>query len=310
LSKLSLNISNIKKLKVLGIHGIIAAVVLVFFLFLVIVYNSNLGIASGILEPSFTNVDCSLVPPAVVADAEAMADELVGKDAANYQDMVGQMVGAYLAACEADIVIFFNSGGMGWNNISATPGWEAIIKGITEEIKALGYRPLVLNYGRSSRTFWGNIKEFIEASMRYPQKTVDMAKRVEFLVDHLPDKKYIITGESTGTVLTEEVMNKFRDKTNVYSIQTGVPFWYKVTNQERTLRINNNGRGVDCFTYGNVPGMIWLTFKGWFGLVSVDENAGDVLKFLKAPGHNYSWTYDAVRAGITSFLNENFPKKN
>ncbi|MHB8104890.1 MAG: hypothetical protein ACYDG5_05045 [Dehalococcoidales bacterium] len=310
MSKLSLNISNLNKIKKLGVPGIIGAVVLVFFLFLVIVYNSHLGLASGIQEPSFTNVDSSLAPPAVVADAEIMANELVGKNAANYQDAVNQLVGSYQAACQADIVIFFNSGGMGWNNISNTPGWEAILNGITSELESMGYRPLVLNYARSGRNFWGNIKEVIEASTRYPQKADIMAKWVEFLVDHLPNLKYIIAGESTGTVITEEVMNKLKDKTNVYSIQTGVPFWYKNVDQERTLLINNNGRGVDAFTYGNVPGMIWLTFKGWFGLVSPDENAGDILKFLKAPGHNYSWKYDSVRSEITEFLNDNFPKKN
>ncbi len=310
MSKLSSYIANIKKIKVLGIHGIIAAVVLVFFLFLVIVYNSHLGMASGILEPSFTNVDYSIAPPAVVADAEKMADELVCNSGQDRQSVIDDLVGSYLEASQADIVIFFNSGGMGWNYVAQTPGWEAIINGMTSEIKALGYRPLVLNFARSCRTFWGNIKEFIEASTRYPQKADIMARHVDFLVEHLPNQKFIIAGESTGTVITEEVMDKLRDKTNVYSIQTGVPFWYKETDQARTLRINNNGRGVDSFTYGNVPGMIWLTVKGWFGMVQPDQNAGDVLKFLKAPGHNYSWTYSAIREDITAFLNENFPKQN
>jgi hypothetical protein len=309
LVKLSLNNLNIKKLKKLGTPGIIAAVVVVFFLCLIILYNSGVGMSSGIgiQEPNISNVDLALAPPSVVADAEKIADELVGK---SHQDIVNELVGSYLAAKNADIVIFFNSGGMGWNYIHNTPGWESILNGMTAEITALGHHPLVLNYARTGRSFWGYIKEVIEAATRYTRKSVDMEKRVEFLADHLPDIEFIVAGESTGTVITEEAMGKLRDRTNVYSIQTGNPFWYKTVVEERTLRIDDNGRGVDSFTYGNIPYMIWETVKGWFGLSSPDDNVGDILKSLKAPGHYYSWQYDGVRSDITEFLVDNFPKKN
>jgi hypothetical protein len=264
----------------------------------------------GIKEPSFTNVDFSSVPQPVIEDAGKMADELFGKNAENHQNVVNQLAGSYLAAKDADIVIFFNSGGMGWNYIKDTPGWESILSGITAELTAQGYHPLVLNYSRTSRSFWGNIQEVIEASTRYPKKVTGMEKYVEFFVDHLPNLKIIVAGESTGSVLTEEAMGKFRDKTNVYSIQTGNPFWYKVGEQPRTLRITSNGRGVDAFSYGNIPSMVWSTAKSWFGLASPEENAGNVLKSFRAPGHDYSWQYDSISSGITEFLVANFPKKN
>ena len=177
-------------------------------------------------------------------------------------------------------------------------------------LKTLGHHPLILNYCRTSRSFWGNIKEVIEAATRYPKKVIGMEKHVEFLVDNLPDLKFIIAGESTGSVITEQAMGYFRDNPNVYSIQTGCPFWYKTVAQERTLRLNSNGCGVDTFSYGNIPSMIWATVKGWFGLSSPEENAGDVLKSLRAPGHDYSWKYDSISSGITEFLEDNFPKKN
>jgi hypothetical protein len=312
LSKLSLNIAKIKKVKKLGVPGIIAAVVLAFLLFLVVLYNTNVGMADGIgiQEPSFTSVDLSLVPPPVLADAENMADKLVGVNGTRHQSIIDQLAGSYLTAKEADIVIFFNSGGMGWNLISNTPGWEAILKGMTEEIKTLGYRPLVLNYSRTSRSFWGNIKEVIEAATRYPRKTIDMEQRVEFLANHLPDLKIIVAGESTGDVITEESMVYFRDNPSIYSLQTGCPFWYKSVPQPRTLRITSNGFGVDTFAYGNIPSMIWCTFRGWFGLESPEENAGNVLKSFRAPGHDYTWQYESIRSEIVGFLEDNFPKKN
>ncbi len=311
MSKLSLNIADIKKLKKLGIHGIIVAVVLVFFLCIIVLYHTNVGMSGeGIQEPSFTNVDLSLALPSVVADAEKMAEELVGKNGADYQNTVNQLVGSYIDASDKDIVIFFNSGGMGWNYISNTPGWEKILNGMTAELTTQGHHPLVLNYSRTSRNFWGYIQEVIEASTRYPKKVIGMEKYVGFLAEHRPDLKIIIAGESTGSVLTEETMDYFRDNPNVYSIQTGCPFWYKTEAQARTLRIDNNGYGVDTFSYGNIPGMIWSTVKHWFGQTSADENAGDVLKSLRAPGHNYSWKYDSISSGITEFLVANFPKKN
>ncbi len=304
---------NIKKLDRLGGTGIIVAAVMLVFIGLVfILYNSQVGMASdiGIREPVFKDIDFSSVPQSVVDDAEKMANELVGNDEARHQIVMDQLVGSYVAARDADIVVFFNSGGMGWNYIVDTPGWATIIDGITSEIKELGYRPLVLNYSRTSKGLWGSVQEAIEASTRYSKKVVGMEKRVEFLIDHLPDLRVIITGESTGTTIAEEAMGFFRDKPNVYSIQTGSPWWYMTTDQERTLRINTNGTCEDAFNKGNVPGMIWVTFKGWIGLSSPADNPGDILKFLKAPGHHYSWTYPDVSSEIIKFLEENFTKKN
>lgn len=304
---------NFKKLgKLCGPGSIVAAVVLVFICLVFILYSSEVGLASeiGIREPVFTNVDFSSVPQSVVDDAERMADELVGSSGERHQEVVNQLLGSFIAARNADIVIFFNSGGMGWNYVRDTPGWESILNGITDELKALGYRPLILNYSRTGKGLWNSIKEIIEASTRYTKKVKGMEKHVEFIVDHLPELKVIIAGESTGTVITEESMNYFRDRPNVYSIQTGNPFWYKTEGQERTLRINNNGTCEDAFSHGNVPGMMWATFKHWIGLSSPDEHPGDILKWLRAPGHHYSWQYTGISSEIIKFLEDNFPEKN
>lgn len=312
MSKFTPNLSKIKNVKKLGVPGIIATVVLVFFIFIVVVYNTDLGLSTGIgiQEPVFNNVDLASVPPAVLADAVATADKLVGVSGDRHQRIIDDLAGSYLAAKESDIVIFFNSGGMGWNMISNTPGWEAILNGITGELKDLGYRPLVLNFSRTGRTFWGNIKEVVEAATRYPRKMPDMKEHVAFLANHLPDLKIIIAAESTGSVITEQSMAFFRDNPNIYSLQSGCPFWYKSTPQARTLRINGNGYGNDAFAYGDLPAMIWCTFRGWFGWESPEENAGNVLKSFRAPGHDYTWNYEFIRSEIVGFLEGNFPQKS
>ena len=104
-------------------------------------------------------------------------------------------------------------------------------------------------------------------------------------------------------------MGILKDKTQVYSIQTGTPFWHKPSALNRTLLMNSNGRGIDTFSYGNIPAMIWATVKGWFGLTSPDDNPGNILSWLKAPGHDYSWQYPGVCSEVEKFLNENFGNK-
>jgi hypothetical protein len=297
----------LKKSGRLWIVGAIVAVVLLAFICLTLFTEVGMARNIGIQEPSLSNVDFSAVPQSVIDDAVKMAGERTGE---SKEKLVNQLVGTYVEASDKDIVIFFNSGGMGWNYIKDTPGWAGILDGITSELKALGYRPLVLNYWRTPKGLLGSVREFFEAASRYPKKVKDMAQRVEFLIDHLPNLKVIVTGESTGTVITEEAMGLLRDKPNVYSIQTGTPFWYKTVVQERTLRINTNGRSTDSFSYGNVPAMIWATVKGWFGLTSPKDNPGNILKWLKAPGHDYSWQYPGISTEIIKFLESNFEKKN
>jgi len=297
----------LKKLGKPGVVGGIVAVLLLVTVGLTLV-DFEVGMAKdiGIQEPALTDDDFSSVPPSVVDDAVKMATELVGKGNDKFQTLVDQLVGSYIKARDKDVVVFFNSGGMGWNLTKDTPGWESILNGITSQLETLGYKPLVLNYRRTSSGLLGAIKEVIEAANRYPHKAKDLADRVQFLADHLPHLKIIIAGESTGTVISEETMGMLKDQPGIYSIQTGPPFWHKPGDLQRTLLINSNGRGLDTFSYGNVPAMVWATVKSWFGLSSVNDNPGNILKWLKAPGHDYSWQYPGVCSKVINFLDENF----
>jgi hypothetical protein len=210
----------------------------------------------------------------------------------------------------ADLVIFFNSGGWGWNSIEDTPGWTSIVNGTLDELDRLGYRTIVLNYQRTARTAKGCVKEFFEAAATYPRKAHDLSLRIAFLTNHLPDIKIIVAGESVGTVISDRTMDILKGNTRVYSIQTGTPFWYQPKVLDRKLLMNSNGRGIDTFSYGNLPAMVWATLKGWFGMTSPEENVGDILNWLKAPGHDYSWEYPGVSFAVRQFLEANFPNKN
>jgi len=260
----------------------------------------------GIHEPGLSSYDEAEVPETVFADAIRYAKELIGKDQKRIIYFKDQLVGTYMEVKDNDIVIIFNSGGWGWNLTQQTPGWASILEGIKSQLERLGYSSIVLNYRRTGSGVRGCAREFLEAARRYPSKAEDLAKRIEFLTEHVPGLKVIITGESTGTIISDRTMVLLKDNPQVYSIQTGVPFWHKLGFSERTLMINTNGRTVDTFSYGKVPVVVRTSIKSWLGLSSPNDEPGDILSWLKAPGHHYTWEYPGVYTKVIDFLQTHF----
>lgn len=297
----------LKKIGRLGMVVVLVAVLLLAAGWFVL-FDSEVGMAKGIgiQEPALPAFDYTEVPQAVIDDAVQLASELVGNSQKKLQSFVDQLVATYMEARTSDVIVFFNSGGWGWNSTSNTPGWDSILNGIKAQLESLGYHPLVLNYRRTAGGLTGCAREFFEAAARYPNKARDLAWRVEFLTDHIPDLRVIVAGESTGTVISDRTMGILKNKSQVYSIQTGTPFWHKPVTLDRTLLMNSNGKTIDTFSYGNVPAMVWATVKGWLGLSSPSDNPGNILSWLRAPGHDYSWQYPGVCSEVVNFLDSNF----
>jgi len=233
----------------------------------------------GIHEPSLSSYDEAEVPKSVLDNAIRYAGELFGKNQERIKRYKDQLVGMYMEVKGNDVVIIFNSGGWGWNLTQQTPGWAGILDGIKSELNNLGYSSIVLNYRRTGKGVFGCVQEFFESARGYPSRAEDLAKRIEFLTENIPDVRVIITGESTGTVITDRTMVLLRDNLHVYSIQTGMPFWHKPGFSGRTLLINTNGRTVDTFSDGKVPVIVRKSFKSWIGLSSPEDEPGE------QPGH-------------------------
>ncbi|MFC1902195.1 hypothetical protein ACFLX3_04640 [Chloroflexota bacterium] len=299
----------IKKVGRLGILAALVAV-LVFALGGIALFYTEVGMASeigeGVQETYLPECEYAAIPPSVVEDATALARELVGDGHDRFQDLVNQLLASYMEARDRDIVVVFNSGGWGWNLLAETPGWASIIEGIKAELDGLDYKSLVLNYHRTGGGLRACVREFFEVFNHAPSKAKELAGRIEFLTEHIPNLRVIVAGESTGTVISDGAMNILRDNTRVYSIQTGTPFWHKPVALDRTLLMNSNGKTLDTFSYGKVTAMVWASVKGWFGFLSPEENPGTVLSWLRAPGHDYSWQYTGVCSAVAEFLEENF----
>ena len=243
---------------------------------------------------------------AIFSQIRGTARKMVGKNQKKIERYANQLVGMYMEVKDNDIVIFFNSGGWGWNLTQHTPGWSGILNGIKAELEQLDYTSTVLNYRRTSSGIIGCVGEFIETARRYPNRAVDLAKRIEFLTEHLPDLRVIVAGESTGTVISDRTMVLLRDNPRVYSIQTGMPFWHKPGFSERVLLMNTNGRAVDTFSYGKVRVIIWTSIRSWLRLSSPKTEPGSILSWLKAPGHHYTWEYPGVYTEVVKFLHNHF----
>ena len=295
---------NIRKL------GILVALTAVLFLGMALLFfsYSDVGI-TGIVGTGglpLSVPDLSAVPESVAEDATKLARELFGDYQEKYNDFASQLLASYVEAKDKDFVLVFNPGGWGWNFLENSPGWRSIFNGIEFELKSLGYTSLMLDYRRTEENLRGIIDEGVEMITAYPSKAENLACRVEFLTRHIPDLKIIVTGESDGTVISDSTMNLLRDNRQVYSIQTGPPFWHQNVVQERTLVLDNNGRHPDTFSQGDIPTMLWTSLGDVLGIPQSEESSGRVLFFLRAPGHDYCWHYPDVCSQITNFLEENF----
>ena len=288
--------------------AIALAVVLPLFVVVLALSASQIAVTSEIGSEGLplSASDLSAVPQSVAEDANRLAAELLGDGQEKYDDFVNQLLGAYLKAKEKDFVIVFNLGGWGWNLVETSPGWCSISTGIESELNSSGYTSLLLNYRRTVNTRQGRVDELVEMITGYSSKAEELAYRVGFLTTHIPDLRVIIAGESLGTVISDRAMNILADNPQVYSIQTGPPFWHDTIMLDRTLVMTYNGINPDSFSQGDFRTIIIGNLMSFFGLSQPREDFGTILHHVGAPGHDYWWQYPKVYTQITSFLDKNF----
>ncbi len=297
------------KVRILKI-AVILTVIISLAIVILVPPSALLGVTYGVGIEGFTlSGDLSAVPQPVKEDAAKLATELYGNYQEKYNAFVDQLLALYLEARDKDFVVFFNSGGWGWTLLEVPSQWHSIITGIQSELDNLGYSSLLLNYLRTSDTLSGYFDEMMSVISLYPSKAKDLAGRVEFLTRHIPDLRVIITGESNGTIITDSVMSVLADNPQVYSIQTGPPFWYKNNELDRTLVLKSNGIIPDAFSHGEIFAMISASLEDLFGFPRSEESAGNILYYIGAPGHEYWWQQPGVYSEITNFLEQNFGLK-
>ena len=294
----------------IGKRWIVAALAVVLPLFIVVLALSASQVAVicevGSEGLPLSTYDLSAVPQSVAEDATRLATERFGDYQEECDDFVCQLLATYSAAKDRDFIIFFNSGGWGWNLLENTPGWQSIVTGIQTELNSLDYKLLSLDYMRTEASWRGRLDELVERITGYPSKAKHLASRVEFLTKHNPGLRVILTGESTGTVICDSVMNILGNNPQVYSIQTGPPFWHEHIALDRTLLLTGNGIVPDSFSQGDFGAIVWGNLRYWFRLSQPEAHFDTTPHYVRAPGHDYWWQYPEVYSQITDFLDKNF----
>lgn len=300
--------SKINRLRI----GIIASAVIISLAVIVSILSfSWVGVTSevGTGGLPLSASDLSAVPQSVAEDAVRLATELYGNGRGERDDFIGQLLVMYSETKDKDFIIFFNTGGWGWNVVENSPDWWSISIGIKSELESSGYTSLLLNYQRTVDTLQGRLDELVEMINGYSSKAADLAYRVEFLTSHISDLKVILAGASNGTVIADETMHILKDNPQVYSIQIGPPFWHESIIQDRALVLTSNGVIPDSFSQGDFPTMIWANLRALVGLPQSEEDAGKILRIVLAPGHDYRWQYPEVYSQVKNFLTKNFGTK-
>jgi len=283
---------------VLGVVGLVAS-------------YSEVGVIRGVGVGGLTLSTGSLaeIPQSVVEDATALAEELFGEHQDERDDFANQLLASYLEAEDKDMVVVFNPGGWGWSLLEASAQWQSIFAGIDAAFADMGYASLWLNYQRTADNLLGCLDELVALITDYSSEARDLVCRVEFLTSNIPDLRVIVTGESNGAVIADSVMHALEDNPRVYSIQTGPPFWHETTRLDRTLVLTDNGITPDSFSRGDFGAMFWGNIRALFGISQPEDDAGNILYYVKAPGHDYQWRYPGVGSVITDFLEQNFTAK-
>lgn len=244
------------------------------------------------------------IPEEIKQNASKVALDFYGEKPEIVADFTNQLLAAYWMAKDKDFLTIFNPGGWGWASIQDSSGWDSIAEGINSHLAENGYESLVLDYQRTNNGMNGYLCELTAYFSNYVGKADHLANVIDFITGYLPDLKVIITGESNGAAFGEKVFRKLKDNPQVYGILTGPPVWSNELKNERSLVIRSNGEVPDAFSNGDVFTMIRANLEGLFGISP--QNEGNILLYIGAPGHVYSWDYPLLRAEITAFVDENF----
>jgi hypothetical protein len=288
------------------IRHVVVAVVAVFVISLVVgLTASTVGAVSEVgTEGQYLTLedDLSYVPQSVLDDARSLSLELLGKNDDNF---VNELLSSFIKSSDKDLVIFFNPGGWGYNVLEQTPGWQSILAGIQSELGIADINSLVLTYQRTVNSIQGHLGELVEMVRGYSSKAKSLAQRIQFLTTHNPHLKVVIAAESMGTLISSKVMEILADNDQVFSIQTGQPPWDRHDSDAKTLVINDNGDIPDSFSEGNIPVIIKANLEKLLLLRRDEDDNGQILGNVAAPGHDYAWYYPLISSEVSLFLDQN-----
>ncbi|ACZ62159.1 hypothetical protein [Dehalococcoides mccartyi] len=244
--------------------------------------------------------DLSTVPDKINAEAAKLAIQFFPDNPAKQSEYRKNLLAAYLTLKNTDLLLLFNPGGYGYAKLSASKGWESITVGIRELTRSWGLNTLVLDYQRTAHSLTGKFSEVLASSSHSISKAKELSSKLTFLLNYLPALKIVLGSESNGSVSANNTLMFLKENPRVVSIETGPPVWHKGFDHERRLLMRSNGLVPDSFSYGDIKTILSANFMALFG--RSPKSPGNVLLYIGAPGHEYSWEHAEVKKQITNFL--------
>ena len=165
------------------------------------------------------------------------------------------------------------------------PGWESIMLGIKGTLGGFGYKTLLIDYERTPHGFDGIVGETEVLLGIQPAKAEELAARITFLTQHLPDLRVIITGESNGASIADDALRLLAEIPRCLPSRPdrlyGTPAWSsrahwlsKITANKRTPFPMGTSYS-SCAPTSSPPS------------VSIMGPQGNILLYIGAPGHYY-----------------------
>jgi len=252
-------------------------------------------------------------------EANRLAQQLFGNETEKCASFTNRLLDICTRAQGKDFLLLHNPGGWGGTPLEHCMRWErSIVEGVSDTIDRLGYSWLLIQYFRSGNSWWAHVRDIKDQARFFLTgksfKAEVMTAELKFIVQHISNLKVILIGVSQGAAFGDAVMLRLGGSRRVYSIELGMPFFYKSRRvvTERTLAIDSNGLMPDALMEWDIITAVKAFSAAPFRWIKY-QLQGNPVKLghcINLPGHDYNWDYPEVRQQIGDFLDTNFGTKS
>ncbi len=198
---------------------------------------------------------------------------------------------------KSDIIIIVNTGGWGTIDYKKAFDLNPFLYFIEDYLKQKGLRVSIVQYFRTEDHLIGRIgyiKDYLFLFEKQGRHIFSMIKNT--------NKKILFLGLSNGALIADEIMEKAKDISNIFSIELGKPFFGVKSDNKNILLIENyedelsNGNVLELFKTAFIYSWIrWI--KNFIIGEGVSLNASFEIK-----GHNYP--FQKYKDQVVEFIDE------
>ena len=252
---------------------------------------------------------------ALEKEASHLAQQLFGDNLKKCANFTNRLLDICTRAQGKDFLLIHNPGGWGTTHTKYLLQWErSIVEGTSATIERLGYTQTLIQYFRTGKGLRERMLDIKEGTRFFATKARVMATELEFVTHHLNTLKVILIGVSVGAAFSNAVLHCSSELDRIYSIELGIPFFYRSRRviTARTIALDGNGLMPDALMEWNIPTILRTYLTAPFRWIKY-KLQGKQIKFtycINVPGHDYNWDYPEVQRQIEDFLNMEFGTKS